>query len=228
MYIYIYIYIYYIWKDNICVVGDEDQSVYGWRGAKASNMMNFENDFPTSHHVKLEQNYRSTQKILNAANHLIKFNVERKDKTLWTENDEGQNIIVAQLEDDKGEAEAVVLEVKRLINLSINQAKLNKGIVRTYADFCILYRTNALSQAFEVILRREKIPYEITKGLRFYDRTEIKDIIAYLSVIINPYDCIRYVRTYVNPFASFFIFPNAHILHRFIFKDTITHLRFLL
>mmetsp|Transcript_34239 Transcript_34239/g.32634 ORF Transcript_34239/g.32634 Transcript_34239/m.32634 type:complete len:794 (+) Transcript_34239:33-2414(+) len=186
-------------KDNICVVGDEDQSVYGWRGAKATNMKNFEKDFPTTHHVKLEQNYRSTQKILNAANHLIKFNVERKDKTLWTENDEGQNIIVAQLEDDKGEAEAVVMEVKRLINFSINQAKLNKGNVRTYADFCILYRTNALSQAFEGILRREKIPYEITKGLRFYDRAEIKDIIAYLSVIINPYDCISIKRIINNP-----------------------------
>jgi DNA helicase-2/ATP-dependent DNA helicase PcrA len=198
-------------KNNICVVGDEDQSVYGWRGAKASNMMNFENDFPTSHHVKLEQNYRSTQKILNAANHLIKFNVERKDKTLWTENDEGQNIIIGQLEDDKGEAEAVVLEVKRLINLSINQAKLNKGTVRTYADFCILYRTNALSQAFEVILRREKIPYEITKGLRFYDRAEIKDIIGRTYEYMDDEYRFMYVYKYIHTYENKCICLNLYM-----------------
>lgn len=169
---------------NICVVGDEDQSIYKWRGADIRNILNFEQDYPGANIVKLEQNYRSTQNILGAANQVIRNNFSRKDKTLWTENEAGRFIIRAQLPDERAEAEMVVSELKRL---AVSDH-------RTYGDFAIFYRTNAQSRQFEDVLRREKIPYQVIGGLRFYDRKEIKDILAYFKVVQNSSDSVSLKR----------------------------------
>jgi DNA helicase-2/ATP-dependent DNA helicase PcrA len=165
---------------NVCVVGDEDQSIYKWRGADIKNILDFEKDYPGAQVVKLEQNYRSTKTIIEAAGHVIKNNQSRKDKTLWTDNEQGVPIVRAQVADERMEAELVVSEVKRLAEAD----------GRAYTDFSIFYRTNAQSRQFEDVLRREKIPYQIVGGLRFYDRKEIKDIISYLKVILNPADSV--------------------------------------
>lgn len=169
---------------NICVVGDEDQSIYKWRGADIRNILDFEKEYPDCHVVKLEQNYRSTKTILAAAGSVIRNNRTRKDKTLWTENEDGQKIIRAQLADERAEAEMVVGEVKRLLSEAH----------RSYSDFAIFYRTNAQSRQFEDVLRREKIPYQVVGGLRFYDRKEIKDILCYLKCILNPSDSVSLKR----------------------------------
>ncbi|MGZ3708087.1 MAG: ATP-dependent helicase, partial [Bdellovibrionota bacterium] len=165
---------------NICVVGDEDQSIYKWRGADIRNILDFELDYPGAHIVKLEQNYRSTQTIIKAAGHVIRNNRTRKDKTLWTDNEEGTKIIRAQLPDERAEAEMVVAEIKRM----------GEHEDRAFGDFSIFYRTNAQSRQFEDVLRREKIPYQIVGGLRFYDRKEIKDVLSYFKVILNPADSV--------------------------------------
>jgi DNA helicase-2/ATP-dependent DNA helicase PcrA len=172
---------------NICVVGDEDQSIYKWRGADIRNILEFEKDYAGAQGVKtvkLEQNYRSTQTIIKAAGHVIKNNTSRKDKTLWTDNEEGVPIVRAQVADERMEAELVVSEIKRLAEADS----------RPYKDFSIFYRTNAQSRQFEDVFRREKIPYQIVGGLRFYDRKEIKDIISYLKVLLNPSDSISIKR----------------------------------
>jgi DNA helicase-2/ATP-dependent DNA helicase PcrA len=169
---------------NICVVGDEDQSIYKWRGADIRNILEFEKDYPGAQVVKLEQNYRSTQTIIKAAGHVIKNNSSRKDKTLWTDNEEGVPIVRAQVADERMEADLVVSEIKRLAEADS----------RPYKDFSIFYRTNAQSRQFEDVLRREKIPYQIVGGLRFYDRKEIKDILSYLKLILNPADSISMKR----------------------------------
>ncbi len=167
---------------NICVVGDEDQSIYGWRGADISNILNFESDFPGAQVIKLEQNYRSTQTILSAASALIKNNTSRKDKTLWTEMKGGEKIVVALHESQNDEADWIVEEVLR----RRNGESLNEMV--------ILYRTNAQSRAFEDTLRRENIPYQIIGGVSFYQRKEIKDLIAYLKLISNHRDEASFVR----------------------------------
>lgn len=169
---------------NICVVGDEDQSIYKWRGADIRNILDFEKEYPSAKLIKLEQNYRSTKTILSAANQLIVNNKSRKDKTLWTENSDGQKVIRAQLADERVEAEMAISEIKRLAE--------SHG--RTYGDFAIFYRTNAQSRQFEDVFRREKIPYKIVGGLRFYERKEIKDILCYLKVILNSSDSISLKR----------------------------------
>lgn len=169
---------------NLCVVGDEDQSIYKWRGADIRNILDFERDFPGAQVVKLEQNYRSTRTIVRAASQVIKNNSQRKDKTLWTDNEQGRRIIRLQLPDERMEAEACVAEVKRLA--------ATDG--RAFGDFAIFYRTNAQSRQFEDVLRREKIPYQIVGGLRFYDRKEIKDILSYFKVILNPADSVSFKR----------------------------------
>jgi DNA helicase-2/ATP-dependent DNA helicase PcrA len=169
---------------NICVVGDEDQSIYKWRGADIRNILDFEREYPGCHVVKLEQNYRSTKTILAAAGNVIQNNRSRKDKTLWTENEQGQKIVRAQLADERAEAEMTVAEIKRY--LAQND--------RAYSDFAIFYRTNAQSRQFEDVLRREKIPYQVVGGLRFYDRKEIKDILCYLKCILNPADSVSLKR----------------------------------
>lgn len=169
---------------NICVVGDEDQSIYKWRGADIRNILDFERDYPGAKVVKLEQNYRSSRTIITAASEVIRNNLSRKDKTLWTENEEGSLIVRARLPDERAEAEFAVGEIRRIANQEN----------RAFGEFAIFYRTNAQSRQFEDVLRREKIPYQIVGGLRFYDRKEIKDILAYFKAILNPSDSVSLKR----------------------------------
>lgn len=163
---------------NLCVVGDEDQSIYGWRGADINNILNFEDDYPDAKIIKLEQNYRSTQIILNAAGAVVKNNLKRKGKTLFTQIKGGEKVCLWFLENEYQEADAIVGQIQHLIQQD------------TYSrsDFVILYRTNAQSRVFEQRLRDSGIPYVIIGGLRFYERKEVKDILAYLKVLANPKD----------------------------------------
>lgn len=161
---------------NLCVVGDDDQSIYSWRGADIGNILNFEKDFPGAKVVKLEQNYRSTQVILDAANSVIRNNMARKNKHLWTENGEGRSIIFHSAMDEWGEANFIMDEVERLI------AEENREL----GDFAVLYRTNAQSRVLEEACMSHGIPYKIVGGFKYYDRKEVKDVIAYLRVIQNP------------------------------------------
>lgn len=163
---------------NICVVGDDDQSIYGWRGADIRNILDFEKEFPNTKVIKLEQNYRSTQNILDAANHVIKNNKGRKSKRLWTENEKGELIQYFCASNEHEEVEFVINEINRQIN--------NNG--RNYSDFAILYRMNAQSRVFEEGFMRYGIPYKLVGALKFYERKEIKDILAYLRLIHNPSD----------------------------------------
>lgn len=158
-------------------------SIYGWRGADISNILNFEKDFKGANTILLEQNYRSTKNILEVANHVIKNNFERKDKDLWTDNEEGHKVVVETLLDEKEEAYFVA---KKIIEL------MGEGY--GLKDMAILYRTNAQSRSFEETFMRNSIPYKIVGGLRFYDRKEIKDIMAYLKVIQNPADNVSLKR----------------------------------
>ncbi|MDR3601953.1 MAG: DNA helicase PcrA [Desulfosporosinus sp.] len=169
---------------NLCVVGDDDQSVYGWRGADIQNILDFERDYPEAKVIKLEQNYRSTQKILEAANAVVKNNETRKEKSLWTENAEGQPLVCYVGNDERDEASYVVERIKRLREL--------EG--RPYNDFTILYRTNAQSRALEERLMKTATPYRVYSGLKFYQRMEIKDILAYLRVLYNPADQVSFTR----------------------------------
>ncbi|TGE33481.1 DNA helicase PcrA [Desulfosporosinus sp. Sb-LF] len=169
---------------NLCVVGDDDQSVYGWRGADIQNILDFERDYPEAKVIKLEQNYRSTQKILNAANAVVRNNESRKEKSLWTENSEGQSVICYVGADERDEAGYVVERIQRLHEL--------EG--RPFNDFAILYRTNAQSRALEERLMKAATPYRVFSGLKFYQRLEIKDILAYLRVLYNPSDQVSFAR----------------------------------
>lgn len=169
---------------NICVVGDADQSIYGWRGADMRNILNFEEDYPNATVIKLEQNYRSTKQILNLANAIIRKNIYRKEKNLWTNNAEGQKVQSIRCLSDKSEAAYVAREIKRLV------AKKN---VR-YEEIAILYRTNSQSRILEERFIQAEIPYRIIGGLKFYDRKEVKDILAYLRLIYNPRDNVSLLR----------------------------------
>ncbi len=171
---------------NLCVVGDDDQSIYGWRGANIRNILDFEKDFPNAVVIKLEQNYRSTKTILKAANAVIKNNDERKDKALWTENEEGSIIHRYQADNEFDEG--------RFIADKINEY-IFKGF--EYKDFAVLYRTNAQSRAVEEQFVRKNIPYRLFGGTKFYDRKEIKDIHSYLKVLANPNDDIA-IRRILN------------------------------
>ncbi len=168
---------------NICVVGDDDQSIYKFRGATIENILSFENTFKGAKIIRLEQNYRSTQNILDAANSVISNNTVRKGKTLWTENPKGDKIELHTAEDERDEA--------RFIAKTIMDGVADG---RKYSDFAILYRTNAQSNAVEQALSRSGIPHRIIGGHRFYDREEIRDMIAYLQVINNPHDDVRLSR----------------------------------
>ena len=174
---------------NLCVVGDADQSIYGWRGADMKNILNFEQDYPSARVILLEQNYRSTKTILNAANSVIKNNFDRKPKNLWTKNEGGEKIKFIRCEDDREEAAIVAGEIRRLVNY--------KGF--RYNDIALLYRTNAQSRMFEEKFMHAGIPYIIIGGLKFYDRKEIKDIVAYLHVIANPRDNVHLMRIINTP-----------------------------
>ncbi len=165
---------------NIFAVGDEDQSIYGFRGADIRNILDFEKDFPEAKIIRLEQNYRSTKNILKAATKVIANNRYRRGKTLWTENPEGEKIKLISTRDEIEEAEKVV------------QYIFNSG--RPYKDFVILYRTNAQSRSFEQVLRNYNIPYTIVGGIKFYERKEIKDILAYLKILVNSRDEVSLLR----------------------------------
>lgn len=169
---------------NICVVGDADQSIYGWRGADIQNILDFEKDYPDAKVIKLEQNYRSTQIILDAANAVIENNSGRKPKNLWTENKSGADIIYFQAVDERDEARFVIEQLQNL------QRTENKKL----GDMAILYRTNTQSRIFEEMLIKSGISYNMVGGLKFYERKEIKDIIAYLRVIFNPADSLSLLR----------------------------------
>jgi len=174
--------------ENICVVGDPDQSIYGWRGADIQNILDFEHDYSSAKVIRLEQNYRSTRNILGAANEVIKQNMGRKPKNLWTENEEGRKIIKYQGEDERAEARFVAEEIFRL-----HQEGFKLG------DCAILYRVHAQSRALEDWLLKGNIPYEVLGGVRFYDRKEIKNILAYLRVLANPADDISLARAINEP-----------------------------
>jgi DNA helicase II / ATP-dependent DNA helicase PcrA len=174
-------------QQNICVVGDESQSIYRWRGADISNILNFEQHYPNAKVIKLEQNYRSTQNILNAADAVIKFNTERKDKTLWTANPEGSLINYYQATDAEGEA--------RFVAAKIEDQRRRDPSTRA----AVLYRTNAQSRLFEEALRRAGIPYNIVGGFSFYERAEVRDIVSYLKLALNPHDSIALMRVVNTP-----------------------------
>ena len=169
---------------NICVVGDDDQCIYQWRGADIKNILDFEKDYPNAKVIKLEQNYRSKGNILNAANVVIVNNANRKSKILRTEQESGSKIKIYRAYSDGDEGDFVGKQILDIID------KKDKN----YSDFAILYRTNAQSRIFEESLRRKGIPYKIVGGTRFYDRKEIKDILAYLKVLVNPQDDISIKR----------------------------------
>lgn len=169
---------------NICVVGDEDQSIYGWRGADISNILNFNKDFREARVFKLEENYRSNNNILKAANALVKNNKERLGKTLWTKRIDGEKIKLYRAEDDEDEA-------RYIIECIHDEMYTNK---RSFKDIAILYRTNSQSRVIEDVLRRNAINYIIVGGVKFYERKEIKDLLAYLRVIDNPADSISLKR----------------------------------
>jgi DNA helicase-2/ATP-dependent DNA helicase PcrA len=174
---------------NLCVVGDEDQSIYKWRGADIHNILDYEKDYPEAKVIKLEQNYRSTQKIIEASHQVIHHNKSRRDKKLWTENAIGDPIQVIRLADERAEAEWVIRELKRLASQEGYSLK----------DFSIFYRTHAQSRPFEDCLRREKLNYQIVGGLKFYDRKEIKDILAYFKVLLNSSDSVSLKRIINTP-----------------------------
>jgi DNA helicase-2/ATP-dependent DNA helicase PcrA len=164
---------------NLCVVGDDDQSIYRWRGAEVGNILNFEVDYPGSVTIRLEQNYRSTRNILAAAGAVVARNVGRKGKSLWTENPTGEPIVIEPLPDDLEEARFVVGEINKL-----------RSSGRHLRDIAVLYRINAQSRSLEEALVRERLPYVMFGGVKFYSRMEIKDILAYLRLLINPSDSL--------------------------------------
>jgi DNA helicase-2/ATP-dependent DNA helicase PcrA len=168
---------------NICVVGDSDQSIYRWRGADITNILNFEGDYPEARTIMLEQNYRSTGNILDAANAVINLNTGRKPKKLWTEQGPGDLISLYQADSEHDEGYYVTGEIRK---------NVNKG--RRFSNHAILYRTNAQSRVIEEILIKSDIPYQIVGGIKFYDRKEIKDLLAYLRLMSNPDDDISLTR----------------------------------
>ncbi len=177
---------------NLCVVGDDDQSIYSWRGADVQFILAFEKDYPEAKVLKLEQNYRSTQLILDAAHNVVRHNRGRREKKLWTENPEGEPLVLFSAEDELDEARFVAQTVEDLTD----------GKKVKYGDFACLYRTNAQSRVLEDVFKRRRIPYRIVGGVRFYDRKEIKDLIAYLRLIHNPNDTISLKRVINAPARS--------------------------
>lgn len=174
--------------ENLCVVGDSDQSIYRWRGADIANILTFEKDYPSAHVILLEQNYRSTKRILEAANGVIQNNSSRKDKKLWTENVEGEKLLLHVASDDRDEAFFIINQMKELRQEGVD-----------YGEMAVLYRTNAQSRGLEEMLLKSNIPYKMVGGTKFYERKEIKDILAYLRLIANPDEDISFVRVVNEP-----------------------------
>lgn len=171
-------------NQNICVVGDDWQSIYSWRGADYTNILNFERDYPGTEVVKLEQNYRSTKAILDAAHKIISKNKSRSEKKLWTEKSSGKPVQIVHVQSEVHEAESVISRISSAVGLKL----------QSYNDFAVLYRTNAQSRSLEEAFVRYNIPYRIVGGVRFYDRAEIKDIIAYLRLVYQPADLASFNR----------------------------------
>ncbi|EAI7224071.1 ATP-dependent helicase [Campylobacter coli] len=177
--------------ENICVVGDDDQSIYSWRGAKIENILNFQSEFSNVKLVKLEQNYRSVGMILKAANNLISHNKKRLGKTLLCTKDEGEDIQILSSDNEKIESALVAKKIKELLNAGV------------YAgEIAVLFRINALSRSIEEAFMKEKIPYKLLSGMRFYERLEIKDLICYLRILINPNDNLSFKRIINRPKRS--------------------------
>ncbi len=174
---------------NLCVVGDDDQSIYSFRGANIQNILDFEKDFPTCKVIKLEQNYRSTKTILEAANEVIRFNKGRKRKQLWTSSDAGERITFYRAENQNEEGHYIASEISRLC----------RSGEQSYRDIAILYRLNALSRSLEFSLRDRGVPYKIFGGTRFFDRREIKDVLAYLRLVLTPEDDLSFDRIINQP-----------------------------
>lgn len=175
-------------RKNICVVGDEDQSIYSWRGADIRNILEFEKIFPESKLIKLEQNYRSSKIIIEAASHVIAKNTQRKGKELWTDNERGEHIRVTECSDDRVESEYISMEVSSLIAKGIDPQ-----------DIAVFYRTNAQSRLIEDALRRSNIPYKVVAGIKFYERKEIKDMLAYIRCVVNDKDSLAISRIINTP-----------------------------
>src|SRR5438477_10667195 len=175
---------------NLCVVGDDDQSVFSWRGADVRNLLDFERDYPDATTVKLEQNYRSTQRILDAAHSVVRHNAARKEKKLWTERKGGDPVTVIQAHDAHHEAETIAREIERL---------RRDGDATSARDVAILYRTNAQSRAIEDVFRGFGLAYQVVGGVSFYARREVKDVLAYLRLLRNPVDSVAIARVLNTP-----------------------------
>ena len=173
------------WKQNLAVVGDDDQSVFSWRGADLRNILDFERDFPKTTVVKLEQNYRSTQRILDAAHSIVRNNASRKEKRLWTDRAGGEDVVVLEAYDEHHEAEVIAREIERL---------RRDGEANGPRDVAILYRTNAQSRAIEDTFREFGLAYQVVGGVSFYERREVKDVLAYLRLLRNPQDTVALAR----------------------------------
>ncbi len=176
-------------RPNLCVVGDPDQSIYGWRGSDIRNILDFERDFPTTRVLTLTQNYRSTKSILRAAGHLIAHNRQRKPKDLVTDNPQGQPVTLLTYETGTDEAEGIALRVRRAV-----EAKK-----RSYRDFAVFVRMNALTRALESAFVKHRVPFQIVKGLAFFDRKENRDVLAYLRLLVNPRDDLSFLRIVNEP-----------------------------
>ncbi len=174
---------------NLAVTGDPDQSIYGWRGANLNNILDFEKDFPDVRVVRLERNYRSTKRILRVADELISHNLRRKKKALFTENEAGEPVRLATYRTNKDEAEMIAAEIGGEIAAGRRCAR----------DFAIFYRTNALSRSFELALREAGVPYQMVNGVEFFQRKEIKDVLAYLQLVNNPHDEVALLRVINTP-----------------------------
>ena len=176
---------------NLCVVGDDDQSIYGWRGADIRNILDFEQDFPDARVIKLEQNYRSTANILDAANQVIAHNRGRKEKTLWTSEGEGEKIHLYSAGDEREEAAWICEQIRK---------QQRAGLA--YSQMAVLYRMHAQSRVIEEMFMRAGVPYKVFGGTRFYDRKEVRDALAYLRLIVNPADDVSLVRIINTPKRS--------------------------
>jgi DNA helicase-2/ATP-dependent DNA helicase PcrA len=175
-------------RRNLTVVGDPDQAIYAFRGADIQNILSFEEQFPDAKVIKLEQNYRSTQTILNAANAVISHNRGRKEKELWSELGEGDPIHIRELDDEHAEARFVTGEIERLVDAGASRSEI-----------AVFYRTNAQSRVLEDTLVRAEIGYQVIGGTRFYERAEIKDAVAYLTALVNPQDAGAFTRIVNSP-----------------------------
>ncbi|MFL5786216.1 MAG: ATP-dependent helicase [Bacteriovoracaceae bacterium] len=173
---------------NICVVGDEDQSIYSWRGADIRNILDYEKVFPEAKLIKLEQNYRSSKRIIEAASHVISRNLARKGKNMWTDNEQGNEIQIVECRDDKAEAEYVANQIKALSHEGVS-----------LKDVAVFYRNNAHSRTIEDALRKEKFPYRVVAGIKFYDRKEVKDMLSYMRVVVNRKDSLALTRIINTP-----------------------------